>query len=42
MKTVTRNIFNFSLLLGIFLLYNSCGINEDMKVIDCKDVIVRH
>lgn len=30
MKAVTRNIFNFSLLLGIFLLSNSCH-KEDMK-----------
>lgn len=30
MKTITRNSFNFSLLIGIFLLSNSCS-KEDMK-----------
>ena len=35
MKTVTRIILRFSLLLGIFLLYNGCG-NEE-EVIDCKE-----
>ena len=30
MKIVTRNSINFSLLLGIFLLSNSCS-KEDMK-----------
>jgi hypothetical protein len=33
MKTVTKNSINFSLLLGVFLLLNSCS-KEDLKE-DC-------
>lgn len=34
MKTVKRNILNYSLLLGIFLLSNSCS-QDDIREADC-------